>query len=149
MIETVSPSESDGEETNVVTAIGDGALDDLCDCVHPAAVMEARRALGDAPPAESMAELFAILGDPTRMRVLTALASGELCVSDLAAATGVNRTTVSHQLSVLRTNRMIRRRREGKVVYYALDDDHVASLLRMASAHAEEELANLDDRRLA
>jgi ArsR family transcriptional regulator len=136
-------------ETASLFQPNDEAPDDLCDCVHPAAVMEARRALGDAPPAESMAELFAILGDPTRMRVLTALASGELCVSDLAVATGVNRTTVSHQLSVLRTSRMVRRRREGKVVYYALDDDHVASLLRMAAAHAEEELASRDDRRLA
>lgn len=119
--------------------LGPELLDDDCDCVHPAAVMEARRALGDAPPAETMADLFAILGDPTRMRVLTALASGELCVSDLAVATGVNRTTISHQLRVLRAHRMVRRRRDGKVVYYALDDDHVAALLGMAAAHARED----------
>lgn len=126
--------------------------DDECDCVHPSAVMAARRALGDAPPAERMAELFAILGDPTRMRVLTALASGELCVSDLAVATGVNRTTVSHQLRVLRSHRMVRRRRDGKAVYYTLDDDHVSSLLEMAAAHAHEDLGDLvdnADRRLA
>lgn len=120
--------------------------DDQCDCVHPAAVMEARRALGDAPPAETMADLFAILGDPTRMRVLTALASGELCVSDLAVATGVNRTTISHQLRVLRAHRMVRRRRDGKVVYYALDDDHVAALLGMAAAHAREEAGDAAER---
>ncbi|MGI8483430.1 MAG: ArsR/SmtB family transcription factor [Thermomicrobiales bacterium] len=126
--------------------------DDDCDCVHPSAVMAARRALGDAPPAEMMAELFAILGDPTRMRVLTALASGELCVSDLASATGVNRTTVSHQLRVLRSHRMVRRRRDGKTVYYTLDDDHVTSLLEMAAAHAHEDLGVLAgdaDRKLA
>lgn len=126
--------------------------DDECDCVHPSAVMAARRALGDAPPAERMAELFAILGDPTRMRVLTALASGELCVSDLAVATGVNRTTVSHQLRVLRSHRMVRRRRDGKAVYYTLDDDHVSSLLEMAAAHAHEDhgdLVDSADRRMA
>lgn len=127
-------------------------IDDMCDCVHPAAVMEARRALGDAPPAESTAELFAILGDATRMRVLTALASGELCVSDLAVATGVNRTTISHQLRVLRSHRMVRRRRDGKVVYYALDDEHVSALISLAAAHAIEEPGDRTsdpDRRLA
>lgn len=136
--------------TERTLVIEDGLADDMCDCVHPSAVMEARRALGDAPAAASMAELFAILGDPTRVRVLTALASGELCVSDLAVATGVNRTTVSHQLRVLRSHRLVRRRREGKVVYYALDDDHVTSLLAMAAAHAHEENAqDSAERRMA
>lgn len=108
------------------------------DAIHPAAVMAARRALGDAPAPDGVAGIFAILGDPTRIRVLTALSSGELCVCDLAAATGVNRSTVSHQLRVLRDHRLVRRRREGKVVYYALDDDHVLQLLAVAGAHASE-----------
>jgi len=140
MFDTQShPVDAEGAEAVEPTDIlGPELLEDDCDCVHPAAVMEARRMLGDAPPAETMAELFAILGDPTRMRVLTALSSGELCVSDLAVATGVNRTTISHQLRVLRAHRMVRRRRDGKVVYYALDDDHVAALLGMAAAHANE-----------
>ena len=60
-------------------------------------------------------------------------------VDDLAAATGVNRTTVSHQLRILREHHIVRRRREGKVIYYALDDDHVASLLAMGAAHAGEQ----------
>ncbi len=108
------------------------------DAIHPAAVMAARRALGDAPAPDGVAAIFAILGDPTRIRVLTALASGELCVCDLAAATGVNRSTVSHQLRVLRDHRLVRRRRQGKVVYYALDDDHVLQLLAVAAAHSTE-----------
>ncbi len=98
--------------------------------------MGARTGLGDAPPVDEIAGIFAILGDPTRMRVLVALGESELCVTDLAAATGVNRTTISHQLRVLRSHRLVRRRREGKVVYYALDDDHVMALVRMATAHA-------------
>lgn len=106
--------------------------------IHPAAVMDARRAVGDAPAAEDVATLFAVLGDQTRIRVLTALSSGELCVCDLAAATGVNRSTVSHQLRVLRSHRLVRRRRAGKVVYYALDDQHVVELLGMATAHCSE-----------
>lgn len=141
---TDRPDEQQNSTTGALSAdrimdeLGPELLEDDCDCVHPSAVMAARRALGDAPSAETMATLFAILGDPTRMRVLTALASGELCVSDLAVATGVNRTTISHQLRVLRAHRMVRRRRDGKVVYYALDDDHVAALLGMAAAHAQE-----------
>ncbi len=108
------------------------------DAIHPSAVMAARRALGDAPPAAGVATLFAILGDATRIRVLSALSAGELCVCDLAAATGVNRSTVSHQLRVLREHRLVRRRRQGKVVYYALDDDHVVQLLGVAGTHASE-----------
>lgn len=108
------------------------------DAIHPAAVMAARRALGDAPAASGVAAIFAILGDPTRIRVLTALSAGELCVCDLAAATGVNRSTVSHQLRVLRDHRLVRRRRQGKVVYYALDDEHVLQLLGIAGAHSAE-----------
>lgn len=115
------------------------------DAIHPSAVMEARRALGDAQPSDDVATIFAILGDPTRIRVLTALSSGELCVCDLAAATNVNRSTISHQLRVLRDHRLVRRRREGKVMYYALDDDHVLDLLATASAHNAERLGQREE----
>jgi len=114
---------------------------DDCDCLHPGSVVRARRDLGDAAPADAVAGIFSILGDPTRIRVLVALSGGEMCVTDLAAATGVNRTTISHQLRVLRTHRLVRRRRDGKVMYYALDDDHVTGLLQVASTHAVEESA--------
>lgn len=127
----------------------DSTWSDDCDCLHPAAVMQARRVLGDAPPAEDMAAIFGILGDATRMRVLVALGESELCVTDLAAATGVNRTTVSHQLRVLREHRLVRRRREGKVVYYAVDDDHVMALVRMASEHVAEGMQVASEEKLA
>jgi ArsR family transcriptional regulator len=107
--------------------------------LHPAAVMAARNALGGAPSAAGMAAFFAILADSTRMRILIALGAGELCVTDLAAATGINRTTISHQLRVLRRDRLVRRRRDGKVVFYALDDDHVMLLVRMATEHIAED----------
>jgi DNA-binding transcriptional ArsR family regulator len=119
------------------------------DCIHPGAVRAARLALVAAPAPERTAGLFAILGDPTRFRLLSALMPGELCVCDLAAATGVNRTTVSHQLRVLRDHRLVRRRREGKVIYYALDDDHVVALLAMANAHAAESTVPLQTRQSA
>ncbi len=108
------------------------------DCIHPRAVRAARLALAEAPPPERTAGLFALLGDPTRFRLLSALLPGELCVCDLAAATGINRTTVSHQLRTLREGRLVRSRREGRVIFYALDDDHVRDLLAMGIAHAGE-----------
>jgi ArsR family transcriptional regulator, lead/cadmium/zinc/bismuth-responsive transcriptional repressor len=120
-------------------------LDD-CDVnvLHPRQVMAARVRLADSPSSEAIANLFSILADTTRAKLLTALTSGELCVCDLAAATGVNRTTVSHQLRVLRENSVVRRRREGKVIYYALDDEHIASLLTMGAAHVGEQREAVD-----
>lgn len=117
--------------------------EDACECVRPEAVASARTYLGAMTGIAGAAEIFAILGDPTRVRVLTALRAGELCVSDLAVATGVNRSTVSHQLRVLRTHRLVERRREGKTVFYAIADEHVEALLDMACLHASEEA---DDR---
>jgi len=114
----------------------------LHDCevalIHPPAVFAARAALDALPPVPEVAALFALLADPTRLRLLAALAAGELCVCDLAAATGINRTTVSHQLRTLREGRLVRSRREGRVIFYALDDDHVRDLLAMGIAHAGE-----------
>lgn len=114
----------------------------LDDCeersLHPQAVITARERIAATPPVDEIAAIFAILSDPTRLRLLAALTSGELCVCDLALATGINRTTVSHQLRILRENRIVRRRREGKNIYYTLDDHHVASLLSMSAAHVAE-----------
>lgn len=121
--------------------MGEAEWSDDCECLHPSAVMAARRAIADSPPDE-LATTFAILGDPTRMRVLVALGTSELCVTDLAAATGVNRTTISHQLRVLRQHRLVRRRRDGKVVYYAVDDEHVTSLVQMVAEHLAETRAD-------
>ncbi len=131
MIETASQS-----LTKPQPDIVDEWSDD-CECLHPEAVYSVRRALADAP-ADDVARIFAVLAEPTRVRVVMALAGAELCVTDLAAATGANRTTISHQLKVLREHRVVRRRRQGKVVYYALDDDHVTALLGMATAHVTE-----------
>lgn len=114
-------------------------IDDLCDelSIHPQQVRAARARLAVARDAE-MSRLFAVLGDPTRQRMLAALGDGELCVCDLALATGINRTTVSHQLRILRENHMVEPRREGRVLFYSLDDWHVAHILEVASEHVSE-----------
>jgi ArsR family transcriptional regulator len=107
--------------------------------IHPPAVFAARAALTRSPDPAVVARLFSLLADPTRVRLLCALIPGELCVCDLAVVTGINRSTVSHQLRTLREGRVVRSRREGRVIFYALDDDHVRELLTMGNAHASEE----------
>jgi DNA-binding transcriptional ArsR family regulator len=89
-------------------------------------------------PAEAgeLAELFRLLGDPTRTRILcTVLQAGELCVGDIAHAVDVPESTVSHALRLLRTAGVVRNRRDGRTVYYALDDDHVRQVLELSLQH--------------
>lgn len=122
------------------TQAGEDAARDDCEvaAIHPPAVFAARAALAVMPPAAEVAALFALIADPTRLRMVAALSAGELCVCDLAVATGINRTRVSHQLRILREGRLVRSRREGRVIFYSLDDDHVRELLAMGIAHASE-----------
>lgn len=92
-------------------------------------------------PSESvgaLAETFKVLGDPTRLRISSALAQEELCVCDLATLLGVSQSVVSHSLRALRQMRLVRYRREGKIAYYALDDAHIESLLAEGFRHIEE-----------
>ena len=105
--------------------------------VHPEAVAEARKAVGGAP-VEALAETFKVLGDPTRVRILLALSVRELCVCDLAELFDVSQSAVSHQLRILRVHRLVRPRREGKLVYYRLDDDHVRTLFAEGLRHVKE-----------
>jgi DNA-binding transcriptional ArsR family regulator len=118
--------------------------DDDCDelSIHPHQVRAARSRLAVARDAE-MSRLFAVLGDSTRQRMLAALGDGELCVCDLALATGINRTTVSHQLRILREHHLVKHRREGRVLFYSLDDDHVAHILAVAAEHVSEQAGAL------
>ena len=88
---------------------------------------------------EALAETFRALGDATRVRQLTALAQAELCVCDLAALAGISESAASHQLRVLRTLRIVRARREGRMMYYRLDDDHIVKLLAQGVAHVGED----------
>ncbi len=81
------------------------------------------------------AELFKVLGDTTRLRILHALMGGEMCVWEIAEAMGMGQSAISHQLRILRQTRLVRFRKEGKVVYYSLNDDHVVTLLCQGVEH--------------
>ncbi|MCR4605589.1 MAG: metalloregulator ArsR/SmtB family transcription factor [Eubacterium sp.] len=85
-----------------------------------------------------LAELFKVFGDTTRIRILYELFGGELCVSDIADKLGMTQSAISHQLRVLKANRLVRFRRDGKTIYYSLDDDHVRSIIEMGVEHVLE-----------
>ena len=87
----------------------------------------------------AVADTFRVLGDPTRVRILDALAGGELCVCDIAELAGISESAVSHQLRLLRGMRLVRPRRAGRLVYYSLDDQHIIDLLEQALTHVEEQ----------
>jgi DNA-binding transcriptional ArsR family regulator len=116
---------------------------ELCDAPHiDHGRSSARRERLMAPrTVEALAETFRVLGDPTRVRILDALSAGELCVCDIASLAGISESAVSHQLRLLRGMRLVRPRREGRLVYYSLDDHHIIELLRQALTHVEEQLS--------
>ena len=120
---------------------------EACDdrVVHVEAVRAARAAQPPAPVLAGAAELFAALADPTRLRLVAALAERELCVCDLAATLGLSDSAVSHQLRLLRERGLVRARRDGRLVYYALDDVHVASLFAGALDHVAHQVGDALD----
>ncbi len=113
---------------------------DICltTCVDQQRVARVVQGLPAEPLLLGAAEIFKMLADPNRLRLLHALAQEELCVCDLAELVETSASAVSHQLRLLRTARLVACRREGKMVYYRLDDDHVGRLLREGLRHAEE-----------
>jgi ArsR family transcriptional regulator len=97
-----------------------------------------RQGLLGARTVEALADTFRVLGDPTRVRILDALATGELCVCDIASLVGISESAVSHQLRLLRGMRLVRPRRAGRLVYYVVDDQHILELMKQAMVHVEE-----------
>ena len=107
-------------------------------CVHEDTV---KRLLEEMPAEEDLydlAELFKVFGDSTRIKILYALFAAELCVGDIAQLLGMSQTAVSHQLRVLRTNKLVKGRKEGKIVFYALADDHVRRIIDQGMEHVDE-----------
>lgn len=86
----------------------------------------------------SLAEMFKVFADETRLRIICSLLNEELCVCDLCELLNLNQSTVSHQLQTLRTSKLVKYRKEGKQVYYTLEDEHIDAILRMAIAHIKE-----------
>ena len=87
-----------------------------------------------------LAELFKVFGDSTRMRILFVLFEAEVCVCDLAEALNMTQSAISHQLRILKQNKLVKSRREGKSVFYSLADDHVRTIVDQGREHIEEDL---------
>ena len=110
---------------------------DLCEIqqIDERMVQKARAQLVDERCAAQLSEFFRALGDSTRVRIVSALSAGELCVCDLAATLDMSPSAVSHQLRVLRQLHLVHRRKAGQMVYYTLDDVHVSTLFREGMDH--------------
>ena len=91
-----------------------------------------------ASTATALADTFKMLGDPTRLRIVAALAAGDLCVHELSDQIGISESAVSHQLRLMRSMRIVRGRREGRCVYYTLDDQHILDLFEQGLRHVSE-----------
>jgi ArsR family transcriptional regulator, lead/cadmium/zinc/bismuth-responsive transcriptional repressor len=113
---------------------------DVCDVRHldPVKLHALTPTLITAASVVLLAETFKALGDPTRVRILDALSKSELCVCDLASLLGLSESAASHQLRLLRSLRLVRTRRAGRMVFYALDDDHIVRLLAQGLEHVRE-----------
>ena len=113
----------------------------VCDPGCPGDPEALARVCADLPDDEvlyDLAELFRVFGDTTRIKILYALFESELCVSDIAQAVGLSQSAVSHQLRVLKASKLVKFRREGKTVFYSLDDDHVRTMIALGMEHVEE-----------
>ncbi len=120
--------------------MGNRNSDDMClnKCVHEQTVADVRKRMLSTDLLLDLAEIFKVLGDHTRVRILHALTLSELCVCDLADLMNMTPSAVSHQLRVLRAAKIVKFRKEGKNVYYSLDDKHVFSLMRDGLEHVSE-----------
>lgn len=114
---------------------------DVCcqNIIHGEVVEKVRQTIPSDDSLGQVAELFKVLGDRTRTRILHALFEVELCVCDLAYLLGMTQSSISHQLRVLKQAKLVKNRKEGKVVYYSLADDHVIRIFEQAFEHVNED----------
>lgn len=114
--------------------------DEKCEVtlIHEDNVKKTINELPDDELIADLSDMFKIFGDQTRVKILMALESGELCVCDIAAVMNMSQSAISHQLRVLKQSNIVKTRREGKVVYYSISDDHVKEIFDMAMVHVQE-----------
>ena len=114
---------------------------EICEteCVHSDELAVIREKMPLEDDIIDVAELFKVFGDSTRAKIISALSISELCVCDIAELLNMTSSAISHQLRILRQARIIRSRRDGKTVYYKLDDEHISSIFLLAATHLEED----------
>lgn len=112
-----------------------------CDetCIHEDLLKIVNDSLPDEEELYDLAELFKVFGDSTRIRILFVLFEAEVCVCDLAQALNMTQSAVSHQLKILKQNKLVKSRRDGKSIFYSLADEHVVSIIAQGREHIEED----------
>ncbi|MCX7904651.1 MAG: metalloregulator ArsR/SmtB family transcription factor [Caloramator sp.] len=110
-----------------------------CTVVHEDVVEKVKDMMPEEERLYDVAELFKVLGDTTRIKIICALFESEMCVCDIADLLNMSQSAVSHQLRVLKAARLVKFRKEGKIVYYSLDDEHVKMIFDLGLLHVSEE----------
>lgn len=118
-----------------------GNQSDICEvnCLHEEVVAKVRKELIDDKTALLLADTFKAMGDGTRIKIINAISHAELCVCDIAYLLGMTQSAISHQLRLLRSLKLVKYRKEGKVVFYSLDDEHIVNLFKQGLEHVLEE----------
>ena len=113
---------------------------DRCDCnsIHEEVVQAVREQMPTEEILVNIAELFKVFGDPTRVKILCALFSSEMCVCDISVLLGMTKSSISHQLRILKQTKLVKFRRQGKSVYYSLDDAHIYEIFQQGLLHVTE-----------
>ncbi|BCZ45443.1 transcriptional regulator [Clostridium gelidum] len=113
---------------------------EICNCtiIHEDIVNKVKECIPEEETLYDLADLFKVLGDSTRIKILCVLFEAEMCVCDIAALLGMTQSAISHQLRVLKQARLVKYKRQGKVVYYSLDDEHVKSIFDQGLVHISE-----------
>ncbi|MGH4124095.1 MAG: ArsR/SmtB family transcription factor [Clostridium sp.] len=109
-----------------------------CSTIHEDVVEKVRKSIPQEETLYELADLFKVFGDSTRIKILCVLFQTEMCVCDIAALINMTQSAISHQLRVLKNARLVKHRREGKVVYYSLDDEHVKQIFDQGLIHIKE-----------
>ncbi|MBB6715320.1 ArsR/SmtB family transcription factor [Clostridium gasigenes] len=109
-----------------------------CNVIHKDIVEKVRLSIPKEETLYDLAELFKVFGDSTRIKILCALFEAEMCVCDIANLLNMTQSAISHQLRVLKSNRLVKYRRDGKVIYYSLDDDHIKHIFDAGLSHITE-----------
>ncbi len=105
---------------------------------HENAVNQAKNAMPCEEALYDLAELYKVFGDSTRIKILYSLFNGEMCVCDIASVLGMTLSAISHQLRILKSAKLVKFRRDGKTVYYSLDDEHVHDIIKLGLEHINE-----------
>lgn len=115
-------------------------MDDICEIniIHQDKVDNLKNIMPDDELIYDLAEFFKVFADSTRMKIIYALMNEELCVCDIAAIVGTTQSAISHQLRILKQSKLVKYRKEGKIVYYSLDDEHIAEIVKKGREHIEE-----------